>query len=144
MAPGRHGDHGEVELADLVDGPERASVVLRRNQRRPLAVDVDDAGQRNAGQRGENPRVMLAEMADADHRRPHVPPSLSSVFAPSALRRDKLRPTIAMPASLAEAKKASRSKINVLPASIDSTVAPATRIAWMVARPTIGTSKRMS
>ena len=66
MAFGRHGDHYEVELADLGDGPEGASVVLRRNLRRAIAVDVDDAGERDAGQRRENPRVMLAEMTDAD------------------------------------------------------------------------------
>ena len=49
-----------------------------------------------------------------------------------------------MPASFADAKNASRSKISVLPASIDSTFAPAMRIAWIVASPTIGTSNRMS
>ena len=53
-------------------------------------------------------------------------------------------PTTAMPASLADARNASRSKISVLPASIDNTVAPATRIAWIVASPTTGTSNRMS
>ena len=37
-----------------------------------------------------------------------------------------------------------RSKISVLPASTDSAVAPADRIAWIVATPTTGTSKRMS
>ncbi len=39
---------------------------------------------------------------------------------------------------------ASPSSISVLPASTDNAVAPATRIAWIVANPTTGTSNRMS
>ena len=55
-----------------------------------------------------------------------------------------VRPTIAMPASLALARIVSRSNISVLPASTDKAEAPATRIAWIVARPITGTSNRMS
>jgi hypothetical protein len=39
---------------------------------------------------------------------------------------------------------ASPSIISVFPASTDSAVAPATRIAWIVAMPTTGTSNRIS
>jgi hypothetical protein len=49
-----------------------------------------------------------------------------------------------MPASSADATIASPSIISVLPASTESALAPATRIALMVRMPTTGTSKRMS
>ena len=55
----------------------------------------------------------------------------------SALRRhaarSAARPTIAMPASSADAKTCSPSSTSVRPASTDSADAPATRIAWIVA-----------
>ena len=49
-----------------------------------------------------------------------------------------------MPASSALFSMSSRSNISVFPASIDSADAPAFRIACIVARPTTGTSNRMS
>ena len=49
-----------------------------------------------------------------------------------------------MPASSAAWMIASPSIISVLPASTDSTVAPAAFIASIVDTPTTGTSKRMS
>ena len=52
---------------------------------------------------------------------------------------------MAMPASSAAATSAAGPSISsVLPASTDSAVAPAARIAAMVGTPTTGTSKRMS
>ena len=49
-----------------------------------------------------------------------------------------------MPASSAARMIASPSIMSVFPASTDSTVAPAARIACIVATPTTGTSNRMS
>jgi hypothetical protein len=40
--------------------------VRRRDLRRPRLVGVGDADQRHARHRGEDPRVMLAQVADAD------------------------------------------------------------------------------
>ena len=49
-----------------------------------------------------------------------------------------------MPASSAAAIIRVLSNIRALPASSDSSVAPARAITWMVGMPTTGTSKRMS
>ena len=80
--------------------------------------------------------MVPAEMADADHREPkRRQPRRSSAIG---------RPTMAIEASLADLNTCSPSRTSVRPASIDSAEAPATRMAWMVARPITGTSNRMS
>src|SRR5688500_537269 len=73
---------------------------------------VDDADEVDVLHRGEDPGVMLTEMTDADDRDPHT-----------------TRPTIVIPASSADARSASFSNISAFPASTDSALAPATRIA---------------
>ena len=79
-------------------------------------------------QRREDPRVVPPEVADAD----------------DGDAKTHARPTIAMPASSAALMIASPSIISVLPASTDNAVAPAARIASIVATPMTGTSNRMS
>src|SRR5215831_3718286 len=69
---------------------------------------------------------------------------VASWFGSDGIHCGSGRPTIAIFASFADARTASPSRISVLPASTESTAAPATRIACTVANPTTGTSKRMS
>src|SRR5688500_248507 len=127
----RLGGHRHADGVDAVEHVpvigERLRAVLRRDLGRASRLGVDDADQLDVVHRRQQPRVRRAEMAHADDRNPH-----------------SARPTIVMPASFAEAMSASFSNINAFPASTDSALAPATRIAWIVARPMTGTSKRMS
>ena len=77
--------------------------------------------------------------------RPRWPTPITARRSASATRPSAIgRPTMAIEASLADLNTCSPSRTSVRPASIDSAVAPATRMAWMVARPITGTSKRMS
>src|SRR5262249_24565636 len=98
----------------------RARAVLRRHLVGPSWFGIDDADKIDVAQGGQQPRMMLAEVADADHRH-------SKRLRHSTVRGG--RPTIVISASLADANTASPSSTSVLPASIDSAVAPATRIA---------------
>ena len=76
---------------------------------------------------------MLAQVADADDGDARL----------RSCRRP--RPTIADAGLVRPPRRtASPSSTSVLPASIDSADAPATRIAWIVATPITGTSNRMS
>src|SRR4029434_9412686 len=130
----RHSD------GDRVDPFEQIASVGKRNGSMPrgdvpgtAAINIDDADQLDAFESAKYPRVVLAQMAHANHG--HTNGSGHAVLS---------RPMIVMLASFAEAITACPSRINVLPASIESADAPATRIAWTVARPMTGTSNRIS
>ena len=104
------------------------AVRRRRSRRRAAGVGVDDADQRHAGHRREEPRVMLAEVADADDG--DAQRRLALTTAPPR------RPRPGAPADDGDAGLVGRrddrrrpSSISVLPASSDSAVAPAARIA---------------
>src|SRR5215471_8103673 len=114
--------------------------MLCRNLPGAREVRVAHADELRAVDRREQPRMMLAQVTDADDANAdHAadpPPRDPSVGG--------IRPTIVIPASFAAAMIASPSIISALPASTDSALAPATRIAVIVATPTTGTSKRMT
>jgi hypothetical protein len=66
---GRHGDGHGIDRADqLVKVESGSRAVCRGDLGRTLAVRVDDGHELDAGQRRQNPRVMLTEMPDADDR----------------------------------------------------------------------------
>ncbi len=94
------------------------------NLPRALLVGIDDAHQVDAWHRGQDPRVMTAQMADADDRYSHV----------RALIARPRVPTMAIPAASAASITAWPSTSSVLPASIDSAVAPMSRITSTVRR----------
>ena len=78
---------------------------------------------------------------------PRCPTPITAALISSRFRRGCDAPAAPRPRCPLRSptlRNASRSKISVLPASTDSTFAPASRIAWIVASPTTGTSKRMS
>ena len=141
MHLGRRCDRHEVDVVENLPhvghGP---GTRWGRNLRGPRTVRVHHTGQHDARHRSQNPRVVTPEVAHADNRRSQDPISHSGLpcFASTA------RPTIAMPAPSAPRMTASPSTSSVRPASIESAVAPASRIASMVATPTTGTSNRMS
>ena len=98
---------------------------------RARPVGVDHGFEVDRGQARQDSRVMAPEMADPDDgdaKRIHA----------------VLRPTMAMPAASADLMIDSPSIISVLPASTDNSVAPAARMASIVATPMTGTSNRMS
>ena len=108
---------------------ERLGPVFRRDLLSPLGACIDNADQIDTRHRRQQPRMVLPEMSDADDGDPEVAAH---------------RPTIAIPASLAAVNTASPSSTSAFPASTDSAVAPADRIAVIVATPITGTSNRMS
>ncbi len=95
------------------------------------AMGINNAHQLDTWQLRKNPGVMSTQMTDADD-------------ADAEAHAASVRPMIDIPASSAARMIASPSIISVFPASTDNAVAPARRIASMVATPTTGTSKRMS
>jgi hypothetical protein len=117
MILGRHGNAHRVEIhaGELADVGADEGARRLRVFRRADGVAIDDRGERHARRRTENAGVMASEMADADDR--------------GAQAHGRALPITAMPASLADARNASRSKISALPASSDSAVPPAARIA---------------
>src|SRR5262249_11683006 len=115
-------------IGQRADVEERLCVHRPRDLLSTRTVRIDDCHQPHAGKRRQDPGVMAPEMTDSDHRD----------------AKAHTRPTMEMPASLAALIIASPSSISVLAASTDKAVAPATRIASIVATPTTGTSNRMS
>src|ERR1051325_9034699 len=125
----RHRRHGNGHCVDVRNQIAR----LRKDTAAELGgyfigarpIRIADAHQVDAVHRRKQPRVMLAKMADTDDGDANhlaASPPLASVAG-------RTRPTTAMSASFAAAMTASPSSISVLPASMDSAVAPATRIA---------------
>jgi hypothetical protein len=118
------GPHGN----EVVRIEQRLRVHRTRNLFRAAAIGVDHGHELSPGERGEDPGMVSPEVTDADDRD----------------AKAHGRPTIAMPASFAALIIASPSSIRVFAASTDKAVAPAARIASIVATPTTGTSNRMS
>ena len=122
---GRHRHADGVDLANQVGHtrhhrrPRRAGD-LRGSPR----IGIDDADERRVGKRGQHAGMMAPEVADADDRDANRCRCAHDCPAPASAD-----PTTAMSASSADASIVSRSNIRVLPASSDSSVAPAHRIA---------------
>src|SRR4029450_8650710 len=95
---------------------------------RTAGFRVDDANEVDVGHSGQESGMMLSEVAHANDG--HAKSIAHDVTGPTGSR-----PTIVMLASFAAAYTVSPSSTSVLPASIDSAVAPATRIASIVANP---------
>ena len=71
MQFGGNGDGDRVDAANQIVRVEPgAGAVGRRDLGGALAVGIDDANELHPGHRRENPRVVFAKMADADHRHP--------------------------------------------------------------------------
>ena len=90
----RHGD-GVHLVEQLAIVRQRARAAGRRPRPRALGSVIDDRGQPRAVDAGQQPRVVLAQVADADDRDPQ---GLSHAAPPAG------RPTTAMPAASAASK----------------------------------------
>ncbi len=83
-------------------------------------IDIDNPGKLDIRELRQDSSVMAAHMTVANNADPQ--PRLAVVHA-------LVRPTMVIVASFADAKSESPSRMSVLPASIESAVAPAARIA---------------
>src|SRR5262249_18915121 len=150
MRLGRHCDCHRVDAAVQLARVEQGRRAVRRGDlSRARLIDVDDRHELDARQGRQNARMVLAEVPDANDRDAHCrypdhETTKTRRRPGSFFHRCDPRPTMQMPASSAALMIASPSIISVLPASTDSTVAPAAFIASIVATPTTGTSNRMS
>ena len=71
-----HGIHG---LDQRRERRKRDGLQLLGDLGGARRVDVEDADQRGVGDRTQQPRVMVAEGAGADHADPHRPPTLHTI-----------------------------------------------------------------
>src|SRR5262249_28158965 len=134
---GRRRDRDGVHLTQhvaIIEG--RPGSIRRGDVLRARPVDVDDSHELDARQRRGDAGVMPAEVPDADDG------NLQAGRAGWPGWAHRARPTMAIAAASAARTIASPSIISVLPASTDSTVAPARAIASIVEMPITGTSNR--
>ena len=126
VALGRHGNRHHVDLR-LETGRvgARPAAGGRGHLLGPLAIDVDDGHQVDTVQAGQNPRMVPAEVPDADDRRLSGRTASSGIAPEPAIRvRLRLRPLAhsrarprmpRSPASSARRTISSRSKTSVRP-----------------------------
>ena len=147
---GRHRDGDGVDLAEQL-------AVVGRARASPLAAAISAARSGRVSTTAVRRDVRRLPASMRAWCRPRWPtPMTATRRGLSAMRhaprrrcavpaaQPAYRPTMAMPRLVGGRTTWSPSIISVLPASIESAVAPAALIASIVATPTTGTSKRMS
>src|ERR1700756_2743257 len=150
---GRNGNAGGVNLSlHFLQGRERPSVEFLREGCGPCGVAVEDSRQLGGFHLAINAGVITAKFTTTRNRhtnalafaggRHFLSLPFESAFGSTPPATGKA--SIAIPAWLAAAISAWRSKSRVRSASIASAVAPEAFMVAMVGSPTTGTSKRMS